>query len=67
MVPVSSMSACDTAACLATETAVHFGAHSTLMRVVPIWAGRRRWRPQRRKLKQIVSRRRSDAGKHMCD
>ena len=36
-------------------------------RVVHLWAGRRRWRPQRRKLKPIISRRRSDAGKRMCD
>ena len=32
--PVSSMSACDTAACLNSGTAVHFGAHPTLTRVV---------------------------------
>ena len=67
MVPVSSMSACGTAACLDSGTAVHFDAHPTLTRVVHLWAGRRRWRPQRRKLKQIISRRRSDTGKRMCD
>ena len=46
VVSVSSMSSCDTAACLASGTAVHFGAHPTLTRVVHLWAGRRRWRPQ---------------------
>ena len=39
MVPVSSMSACDTAACLDSGMAVHFGAHPTLTRVVHLWAG----------------------------
>ena len=67
MVPVSSMSACDTAACLDSGIAVHFGAHPTLTSVVHLWAGRRRWRPQRWKLKQIISRRRCDAGKRRCD
>ena len=33
VVPVSSMSACDTAACLDSGTAVHFGTHLTLTRV----------------------------------
>ena len=67
MVPVSSMSACDTAACLDSGIAVHFGAHPTLTSVVHLWAGRRRWRPQRWKLKQIISRRRCDAVKRRCD
>ena len=34
VVPVSSMSTCDTAACLDSGTAVHFGVHPTLTRVV---------------------------------
>ena len=67
VVPVSSMSACDTATRLDSGTVVHFGAHPTLTRVVHLWAGRRRWRPQRRKLKHIIFRRRSNAGKRMCD
>ena len=32
--PVTSMSACDAAACLDSETNAHFGAHPTLTRVV---------------------------------
>ena len=32
--PISFMSACDTASCLDSEIAVHFGAHPTLTRVV---------------------------------
>ena len=67
MVTFSSMSTCDTAAYLGSRIAVHFGAHPTHTRVVHLWAGRRRWKPQRRKLKTIISRRRSDAGKRMCD
>ncbi|UIZ26809.1 hypothetical protein KXD40_001485 [Peronospora effusa] len=64
---VSSMAACNTAAGLDSGTSVHFGAHPTLTRVVHLWAGRRRWRPQRRKLKQIVFRKRRDEGKRICD
>ena len=43
--PVSSMSSCDIAAYREGANSVHFGAHPALTRVVPIWAGRRRWRP----------------------
>ncbi|CAI5704134.1 unnamed protein product [Peronospora farinosa] len=64
---VSSMAACDTAAGLDSGTSLHFGAHPTLTRVVHLWAGRRRWRPQRQKLKQIVFRKRRDEGKRICD
>ena len=39
VVPVSSMSACDTAAYLDSENAVHFGAHPTLARIVHLLAG----------------------------
>ena len=41
VVLVSTMSACDTAACLDSETVVHFGAHPTLTRVIHLWAVRR--------------------------
>ena len=63
--PVSSMSACDIAACRASGIPVHFGAHPALARVVHIWAGRRRWRPHRRKIKQSISKRRCDEGKRL--
>ena len=42
VVPVSSMSACDTAARLDSGTAVHFGAYPMHTHVVYLWAGRRR-------------------------
>ena len=42
VIPVSSMSACDTTAWLDSETAVHFSAHPPLTRVAHLWAGRRR-------------------------
>ena len=57
MQPVLSMAASDIAASSASKTPVHFGAHPILTRIVHLWAGRRRWRPQRRKLKQLISRR----------
>ncbi|KAI9916916.1 hypothetical protein PsorP6_017134 [Peronosclerospora sorghi] len=60
---VSAMSACDAAACLDSGTTVHFGAHPMLTRVLHLWAGRRRWRPQRRKLKRLIARRRGEEGK----
>ena len=54
--PVSSVMACDIAAFSASEVPVRFGAHLALTRTVHVLAGRRRWRPQRRKLKQLISR-----------
>ena len=54
--PVSSMVACYISAYSASGTPVHFGAHPALTRVVHVLAKRRRWRPQRRKLKQLISR-----------
>ena len=65
--PVASMEACDIAASTASKSPVHFGAHPALTRVVHMWAGRRRWRPQRRKLKQIITRRRRAVGTRLLD
>lgn len=60
--PVSSMSDCDAAAATDSGTPVHFGAHPALTRVVQFWAGRRRWRPQRRKLKLTICQHRRAVG-----
>ena len=56
--PVASIEACDIAASAASKIPIHFGAHPAITRVVHKWAGRRRWRPQRRKLRQFISRQR---------
>ena len=56
--PVSSMTACDIAASSYSGTPVHVGAHPMLTRVVHLWAGHRRWRPLRKKTRQLISRRR---------
>ena len=65
--PVSLMAACDIAASSTSGTPVHFGAHPVLKRVFHLWAGRRRWRSQRRKLKQLISRRRYIEGTKLLD
>ena len=65
--PVSLMTACDIAASSSSGTPVHFGAHPILMRVVHLWAGRQRWRPHRKKLKQLISRRRYIEGTRLIE
>ena len=65
--PVSSVMACDIAAFSASEVPVRFGAHLALTRTVHVLAGRRRWRPQRRKLKQLISRWRRAEGTRLLD
>ena len=67
MQPVSSMAACDIAASSPSMNLVHFGAHPLLTRVVHLWAGRRRWRPRRKKLKQLISRRRYMEGTRLFE
>ena len=67
MQPVSSMVACYISAYSVSGTPVHFGAHPALTRVVHVLAKRRRWRPQRRKLKQLISRRRRAEGTRLLD
>ena len=65
--PVSSMEACDIVASTASGTPVHVGTHPVFTRVVHLSAGRRRWRPQRRKLKHFISRRRFIEGTRLRD
>ena len=65
--PVSSMTACDIAASSFSGTPVHFGTHPMLTRVVHLWAGRRRWRPHRNKLKQLIFRLRYMEGTRLLE
>ena len=62
---VSSMTAYDIAASSPSGTPVNFGAHPLLTRVVHLWAGRRRWRPHQKKLKQLISWRRYMEGSRL--
>uniref|UniRef100_M4BQ96 Uncharacterized protein n=1 Tax=Hyaloperonospora arabidopsidis (strain Emoy2) TaxID=559515 RepID=M4BQ96_HYAAE len=54
---VSSMVECDRSATTSCGIPVHFGAHPRLTRVVHLWTGSSRWRPKRKALIKIMTRR----------
>ena len=64
---VESTLGCDRAAIRYSKTPVHFGAHPALSRVVHRWAGSRRWKPRKKKLKKLITNCRLRMGEHQRD